>query len=115
MSTVSKRENTVGLAMSAYASAIFVVLWVVFAVGLLGNPEWLDGLWDWVRGLPGVWEIIVWVACLPITVALWIRESSWPPLARLAGFAGIVIWTLAAFSSLWRALRDNIRIKLSAP
>ncbi len=103
MSTVSKRENMVGLAMSAYASAIFVVLWVGFAVGLLGNPVWLDVLWEWVRGLPGVWEIIVWVSFLPITVALWIGESSWPPLARLVGFAGIVIWTLAAFASLWRA------------
>jgi len=62
-------------------------------------------LWNWVRALPSVAEIIVWVLFLPIMVGLWIWESSWPALVRLVGFAGIVAWTLLAVSGLLRAVR----------
>jgi hypothetical protein len=55
--------------------------------------------------LPPVAEIIVWVVFLPIVVGLWIWESSWPALARLLAFAGIVGWTLLAVSSFVRAVR----------
>ena len=97
--------DTVPRAMSIYAIVIFVVLWVGFAIALAVNPEWLTTLWDWVRELPLVAEIIVWVLFLPIMVGLWIWESSWPALVRLLGFAGIVAWTLVAVSGLLRAVR----------
>jgi hypothetical protein len=92
-------------ALSIYAIVIFAVLWVGFAIALVFNPEWLDSLWDWVRPLPFVAEIIVWVLFLPIVVGLWIWESSWPDLVRLLAFAGIVGWTLAAMSSFLRVAR----------
>jgi hypothetical protein len=97
--------DTVPQAMSFYAIAIFVVLWVGFAIALVVNREWLDILWNSVRELPVVAEIIVWVLFLPITVGLWIWESSWPALVRLLGSAGIVGWTLLAASSLLRSTR----------
>jgi hypothetical protein len=84
---------------------IFAMLWVGFAIALVVNREWLDLLWNWVRALPSVAEIIVWVLFLPIMVGLWIWESSWPALVSLVGFAGIVAWTLLAVSSLFRAMR----------
>jgi len=98
-------SETVPQAISIYAIVIFVVLWVGFAIALVVNREWLDLLWNWVRALPSVAEIIVWVLFLPITVGLWIWESSWPALVRLVGFAGIVAWTLLAVSGLLRAVR----------
>jgi hypothetical protein len=76
--------------------------WGMFAIALVVNREWLDLLWNWVRALPSVVEIIVWVLFLPITVGLWIWESSWPALVRLSGFAGIVVWTLLAVYSFFR-------------
>jgi hypothetical protein len=91
--------------LSTYAIVIFTVLWVGFAVALVVNPEWLDLLWNWVRALPSVAEIIVWVAFLPIMVGLWIWESSWPALVRLLAFAGIIVWTLLAVASFLRAMR----------
>jgi len=58
-----------------------------------------------VQALHPVPKIIVWVLILPIMVGLCIWESSWPALGRLAGFAGIVAWTLVAFFNLFRVFR----------
>ena len=98
-------SETLPQAISIYAIVIFVLLWVGFAIALVVNWEWLDLLWNWVRALPSVAEIIVWVLFLPIMVGLWIWESSWPALVHLAGFAGLVVWTLLAVSGLLRAVR----------
>ena len=84
---------------------IFAILWIKFAISLAVNREWLDLLWNWVRVLPSVAEIIVWVFFLPIMVGLWIWESSWPALVSLLAFAGVVVWTLLAVSSFLRAVR----------
>jgi len=91
--------------LSTYAIVIFAMLWVGFGIALVVNREWLDLLWNWVRALPSVAEIIVWVLFLPIMAGLWIWESSWPALVSLLAFAGIVVWTLLAVSSFFRAVR----------
>ena len=96
---------TVPRVLSTYAIVIFIMLWVGLAIALVVNLAWLDVLWQWLQGLPPLAEIIVWVLFLPITVGLWIWESSWPALLRLLGFAGIVLWTLIAVSNFWRILR----------
>ena len=96
---------TVPRVLGTYAVLIFAILWVGFAIALVVNREWLDLLWNWVRALPLVPEIILWVVFLPIMVGLWIWESSWPVLLRLLGFAGIVVWTVLAVSSFIRAVR----------
>ncbi len=96
---------TVPRVLSTYAIVIFAMLWVGFAIALVVNREWLDLLWNWVRALPSVAEIIVWVLFLPIMVGLWIWESSWAALGHLLAFAGIVVWTLLAVSSFLRAVR----------
>jgi hypothetical protein len=98
-------DVTVPRVLSTYAIVVFAVLWVGFAVALLVNREWLDLLWNWVRALPSVLEIIVWVLFLPITSGLWVWESSWPAYLSLLALAGIVVWTLLAASSFIRALR----------
>ena len=59
----------------------------------------------WVRGLPLVAQIIVWVLFLPGMVGLWTWESSYPAMIRLLAFGGIVGWTALAVSSFLRAVR----------
>ncbi|HSG17667.1 MAG TPA: hypothetical protein VLE70_15270 [Anaerolineae bacterium] len=98
-------NDTVPRALSTYAMVIFIMLWVGFAMTLAVNREWLDLLWNWVRALPSLVEIIVWVLFLPIMSGLGVWESSWPAFARLLVFAGIVVWTLLALSSFLRAVR----------
>ena len=96
---------TVPQVLSTYAIVIFATLWVGFAIAPVVNREWLDLLWNWVRALPSVVEVIVWVVFLPNMVGLWIWESSWSGAVRLLAFAGIVVWTLLAVSSFLRAER----------
>ena len=91
--------------MSTYATVVFAILWVGFAIALIVNREWLDLLWNWVQALPTVVEIIVWILFLPIMVGLWIWESSWSDPVRLLAFAGIVAWTIVAVSGFLRAWR----------
>ena len=91
--------------LSTYAIVIFAILWVGFAIALIANREWLDLLWDWVRALPTVTEIIVWVFFLPIVVGLWIWESSWSAFVSVLAFVGIFVWTLLAVFSFRRAVR----------
>jgi hypothetical protein len=81
------------------------MLWVGFAIALVVNREWLDLLWNWVRALPAVAEIIIWLLFLPIMVGLWIWESSWPALVQLLALAGIVVWTTLAVYSFLQAMR----------
>ena len=101
----SVRSATVSRILSTYALVIFAMLWVGFVIALVVNPEWLNLLWNWVRALPPVAEIMVWLLFLPIMVGLWIWQSSWPALVRLLAFAGIVVWTLLALSSFLRSVR----------
>jgi len=96
---------TVPRVLSTYAIVIFAMLWVGFAIALVVNRESLDLLWNWVRALPSVVEIIVWVLFLPIMAGLGVWESSWPALVSLLAFAGIIVWTLLAVSSFLRAVR----------
>ena len=96
---------TVPRIMSTYANVVFVVLWAGFITALIVNREWLEVLWNWGQALPLTPKIIIWVIFTPIVVGLWIWESSWPVFGRLVGFTGMVIWTLLAVSSLYKAFR----------
>jgi hypothetical protein len=94
--------------LTLYANVIFAILWVGFVIALVVNPGWLDMLWIWVRGLPLIAEIIVWVLFLPITVGLWIWTSAGGTIVKLLGFAGLMGWTLVAISSIFRNFRRSV-------
>lgn len=96
---------TVPRVMSIYANLIFALLWVGFIVALVVNREWLDMAWTWAQSQPAVLRVLAWVFLTPVMSLLGIWQSSWPLLGRLAGFAGIVGWTLLAASSLIKAYR----------
>ena len=98
-------DVTVPRVMTIYANVIFVILWVGFFIALVVNREWLDVLWNWAQALPLIPKIIVWVLFLPITVGLWIWESSWHTFGRIVGFTSIVAWTLLAVHSLYKIFR----------
>lgn len=91
--------------LSTYAVVVFAIMWVGFVIALLVNPEWLDMLWEWVRALPILLQIIVWVIFLPVMVGLWAWESSWSAFVKLVVLAGLVGWTILAVSSFVRAWR----------
>jgi len=87
------------------AFAMFVVLWVGFAIALRGDREILDTTWTWLRGLPDPIQVVTWVVFLPMAVGLWIWESTWPPVVSVLLAGGMVAWTLVAVAGLGRAFR----------
>ena len=105
MSNSSFWEVTVPRVMGAYANLVFLVLWVGFITALVVNREWLDVAWNRVQALPMIPRVIIWVLILPIMTGLWIWESSWSMPGRMAGLAGMVVWTLLAVYSLARDFR----------
>jgi hypothetical protein len=105
MKTSTFWDVTVPRLMSTYANVVFAVLWIGFIIALVVNREWLTTLWNWVQDLPAVPRIFIWVVLTPIMTTLWIWESSWSTFGQVAGFAGIVAWTLVAVSGLVKAFR----------
>jgi hypothetical protein len=97
---------TVPKLMNLYASTIFALLWIGFIVALIVNRGWLDMAWNWTQSLPLVLQVIAWVILTPVMVLLWVWQSSWPLLGRLAVFAGLVGWTLVAVFNFIKTFRQ---------
>jgi ABC-type amino acid transport system permease subunit len=90
--------NTIAwLAESGILFAIFAVLWIAFAVGLLVSQGTVDQAWEFIRGLPIVLQIVVWILFLPVVVGLWIWETTWPLALRLLLVIGVAGWNLLVF------------------
>jgi hypothetical protein len=78
------------------AFVILTLLWLGFAAALLFNQTLLDTVWQTLRGLPFVLQVLVWIIVLPVTAGLWIWETSWPLWLRLIlviGLAWVTIYT----------------------
>lgn len=101
----ARRPGTADRLFAVGAFAMFVVVWVGFAVAVQGDRAALDTTWEWLRGLPAPIAVVVWLVFLPIAVGLWIWESSWTPLVGSLLAAGMVAWTLVAVAGLRRAFR----------
>ena len=87
--------NTVGF-MADYGIlfAIFVVIWVAFGAGLIWSQGSVDAAWQAIRDLPLILQGVVWLLFLPVMVALWIWETTWPVALRLLLVVSIGAWNL---------------------
>ena len=77
--------------------AILSILWLGFGAALIFNQAFLDSLWQILRGLPLIVQAVVWLLFLPVTLGLWIWESSWPLWIRLMLVFGLGWVTLYTF------------------
>jgi hypothetical protein len=93
----------VAFAMGAFA--MFVIVWVGYAMALRGDRGAIDQGWEWLRGLPAPIQVVVWLVFLPIAVGMWIFESEWPPMAGALLGIGMIAWTLVAVAGVVRAFR----------
>jgi ABC-type amino acid transport system permease subunit len=90
--------NSVGwMAENGILFAIFAVIWVAFAVGLMWSQGSIDQAWQTVRALPLLVQLVVWVLFLPVMIGLWIWETSWPLILRLVLVVGVAGWNLLMF------------------
>ena len=74
---------------------LFLVLWVLFAYALVASQGSLDSVWAWSRSQHIIVQGVIWLLVLPLAVGLWIWESGWPLLVRLA-----LVVSIGAFN-LW--------------
>jgi hypothetical protein len=73
---------------------VFMVgMWIAFFAALFADR--LDGVSRWVRGLPLLAELGVWLLAFPWLLGTAVWESSWEPLLRALLVAAFAIgWTL---------------------
>ncbi len=65
-------------------------LWGALVTLLAVSPGTLDDAYEWLRDLPIVWEILMWILTLPWTVAYLVYETSWQHWIRVVIVALIV-------------------------
>ena len=97
-SVASGFGNSIGwLADHGILFGFFALLWVGFAVALVTSQGTLDQAWEYIRSLPLLAQLVVWVLFLPVMVGLWIWETTWPFIVRIALVVGIAGWNLLVF------------------
>lgn len=90
--------NAVGwMAESGALFAVFALVWIAVAIGIVWSAGTVDEAWRAIRALPLVLQVIAWVLFLPVMIGLWIWESSWPFVVRLLLMIGIAGWNLLIF------------------
>ena len=88
-----------------WSAATFVVLWVGFVVLLVADRDSIESIDDWFDDRPLAIRLVLWVLLLPIAIGLKAWTSSSAAL-RVAALAGLVLWTAAAASSLFRLVNE---------
>jgi len=72
-----------------------VVMWDAFFVLLFAYR--LDGIWDAVRDLPLLVEVVAWVAFLPWMLGTAVWTSAWPAALRVLLVACFAVgWTIVS-------------------
>jgi hypothetical protein len=77
--------------------AIFLVLWVAFAIALVLSQGTIDEAWQWIRDLNWVLQVVLWVLFLPVMAGMWVWETSWPLAVRLVLVIGLAGFNLIVF------------------
>jgi hypothetical protein len=80
----------------------FLVIWVAFGIALVWSQGSLEAAWQWVRDLPWLLEGLVWLLFLPVMLGLWIWETSWSLILKLALIVGLAGWTLLILPRPWK-------------
>lgn len=90
--------NAIGvLAETGILFVVFAVLWLALGAGIVLNQGGVDATWAWLRSLPLLLQVIVWIAFLPLAIGLWVWESSGPVLVRATIVIGLAGWNLLVF------------------
>ena len=84
-------------AINILAFAVLTLLWLVFGAALLFDRGLLDTVWQSFRTWPLVGQLVVWLLLLPVTLGLWIWQTSWPVWLRFILVAGLAWVTIYSF------------------
>jgi uncharacterized membrane protein len=84
-------------AITIFAFTVLTLLWIAFAAALLFNREMLDTVWQSFRSWPLIIQIVVGLLVLPVTLGLWIWQTSWSIWLSLILVIGLGIATIYVF------------------
>jgi hypothetical protein len=98
------RGGRASLLLGAWASVVFVALWIGAVLGVLGDGAVFAEAWEWLGSLGPVPAVVAWVLFLPACIGLWATQSGLPAPAFVAVIALLVAWTLVAWGGLARQL-----------
>ena len=104
-------KRSAPVAMEAPGSMFLAVMagvWGAFVALLAASPATLADAYDWLRGLPLVWEALMWLLTLPWTVAYLVYETGWEHWVRVAVVASIVAVHLSICSPRVPRTRDLV-------
>lgn len=97
---LQRSGRAVEVALKLYASAVFVVLWLLVAAAVFTDGALLEDSWAWLSGLDTLAAAVVWLAILPIGVFLWAWQAALEPLWMGVVLLGLVAWSAIGFSGL---------------
>jgi hypothetical protein len=83
--------------INIFAFSVLTLLWLAFGAALLFNRELLDTVWQSFRSWPLIIQIVVGLLVLPVTLGLWIWQTSWPLWLRLILVVGLGWVTIFLF------------------
>ena len=88
--------------------ALMAGIWGAFVALLAASPATLADAYDWLRGLPLVWEALMWLLTLPWTVAYLVYEGGWEHWVRVVIVALIVTVHLGICAPRVPRARDTV-------
>src|ERR1700704_6486291 len=83
-----------GFFVPVVAPLLFAGLWVAFGWAPIASQGSLDATWQWIRDLPLVLQAVAWLLFLPVLAGLWIYETTWPLVIRVALIVSLGGWNM---------------------
>jgi hypothetical protein len=83
--------------INLFAFSVLSLLWLAFAAALIFSRGSLDSAWEMFRSWPLLVQLVVGLLTLPVTVGLWVWETTWPVWLRLILVIGLAWVTLYTF------------------
>jgi hypothetical protein len=80
-----------------FVFVLFTLLWLAFIAALLFKQGMLKDVWQSIRSLPLLVQLLLWLLFLPVMLGLWIRQTSWPLWFRLVLVASLAWWNVYVF------------------
>ena len=93
----ARERNRMNDVIGILAFGLFAILWLAFGYAIVASQGSLDEVWRWIREMPLAGQIVVGLLTLPVTIGLWIWETSWPLIVRLVLVVGIGTVNLVTF------------------
>lgn len=81
------------LAFNYLMFGMSVAITAAFAYYLLGEPSRLTEVWGWIRQLPLLVQLVLWLLFLPWMFALWVLAQPWAFALRLVVVVGTLLFT----------------------